>query len=279
MTTPDTMAAPHLIRDAWDRIASSFDEYTTPLNFSLGEHALEKAGLQSEMKFLDIGAGSGALAITAARRGAQVLATDLAPAMVARLQERARRDGLANVTTRVMDGTSLDLEDDTFDLTASQHGVSLFPDVKRGLREMVRVTRPGGRAMIVAFGPVPLAEFLTFFMAAMKATVPGFEGLPTDPPPLPFQLADPEKLRRMLADAGLSNVSVDTVDWPVEFRSGSHLWDVVTSSNPIAVGLVSRLTDDQTLEVQRVLDGMLRERSGGGPAVLHNRINIGIGTK
>jgi hypothetical protein len=64
------------------------------------------------------------------------------------------------------------------------------------------------------------------------------------------------------------------------FRSGAHLWDSVTSSNPIGAQLVAGLTEAQADEARQVLDGMLRERSGGGPgAVLHAEVNVGVGTK
>ena len=60
---------------------------------------------------------------------------------------------------------------------------------------MKRVTRPGGRVFLVVYGPPTQFEFLGFFMAAIQAAVPGFTGLPLDPPPLPFQVADPALLR------------------------------------------------------------------------------------
>ena len=62
-------------------------------------------------------------------------------------------------------------------------------------------------------------------------------------------------------------------------RCRAHLWNVFTSSNPIGAQLVGGLTPEQRTDVWQVLDGMLRERSGGGPgAVLHADINIGTGT-
>ncbi len=267
-------------RDAWDKLAAGFDEFATPLTIPLAEEALRRADLRPGMRFLDVAAGSGALSIPAARLGAQVLATDIAPTMIERLNERACDEGLTSLEARVMDGYALELEDDTFEISGSQNGVSLFPDLKRGLRELVRVTKPGGRALIVAFGPPQKAEFLTFFIGAMRAAIPGFTGPPMDPPPLPFQVADPEKLHQELADAGLTDVRVETATWQMQFHSARHFWDMVTNSNPIGAMLVADLTEEQRAEVRSVLDGMLRERSGGGPdAVLDTEVNIGIGTK
>ncbi len=170
------------IRDAWDTIAAGYDEFTTPKNMLLAEEALRRVGLRPGMRFLDVAAGSGALSIPAARFGAQVLATDIAPAMVERLNARARAEGLSNLEARLMDGHALELEDDTFDISGSQFGVMLFPDLPRGLSELAHVTKPGGHVLMVAFGPPTNAEFLTFFMGAMQAVVPDFTGLPTDPP-------------------------------------------------------------------------------------------------
>lgn len=267
-------------RDAWDRIAAGYDQFQTPMSMFLADDALRRVGLGSGTRFLDVGAGSGALALPAARLGAQVVATDISPAMIEWLMARAREEGLSNLEGRVMDGHALELEDDTFDVSGSQNGVTLFPDLDRALREMVRVTKPGGRALIVAFGPPPKAEFPGFVLRAMQAAVPGFTGLPLDQPGSPFQVANPGVLRQRMADAGLKDIKVETVVWRTEFESAAQLWDVATNSNPIGAELVADLTEEQRAEVQRVLEGMLRERSGGsGPAVLNTDVNIGIGTK
>ena len=216
----------------------------------------------------------------AARLGAQVLAVDFAPVMIERLNARAREERLSGLEAYVMDGHALDLEDGTFDISGSQNGVSLFPDLPQGLREMVRVTKPGGRVLIVAFGSLSNAEFLRFFLGAIQAVAPGFTGPSLDPPPLPFQVADPEKLRQQMVNAGLTDVRVKTTIWHMEFQTGTEMWDVVTNSNPIGSMLVADLTDEHRTAAQQALDDMLRERAGGtGRAVLTNEMNIGIGTK
>ena len=275
------MTTPEEIRDAWDKIAAGYDEFVTPSGgMAIAENALRRVGLRPDMRLLDVAAGSGALSIPAARLGAQVLAVDLSPAMIERLNARVRKEGLSNLEGRVMDGHALELEENTFDISASQFGVMLFLDLPRGLSELARVTKPGGRVLLVVYGPPQQVEFLGFFMGAIQAAVPDFTGLPMDPVPLPFQVADPEKLRQELANAGLKDIRVTAGTENLEFQSGKHMWDWVTNSNPIGAGLVADLTEEQRAAAQQALDGMLRQRSGGsGPALLTSPVHIGIGAK
>lgn len=265
-------------QEAWDAIASGYDEFVTPTHFWIGDEALRRAGLAKGMRFLDVAAGSGALSIPAARLGAHVQATDLSPQMLGRLEARARKEGLAGIDVRVMDGHALEFEDHTFDVAGSQYGVMLFPDLPRAVAEMTRVVKPGGRVLLVVYGPPAQVEFLAFFIGAIQTVIPGFAGLPADLPPLPFQVANAEKLRRRLAEAGLRDIRVETVVQQTPFESGRHLWDWVVNSNPIGAGLVTGLTEAQGLAVREVLDGMLRERAGqDGAAVLTDQSHIGIG--
>lgn len=268
-------------RGRWDEIATGYDEFVTPSHMALGEHALRRAGLRPGMRFLDVAAGSGALSLPAARLGAKVLSTDMSPRMLERLEARAREERL-DLKTRVMDGHALELEDESFDLSGSQFGVMLFPDMPRGVAELARVTRPEGRVVLVAFGDVTKVEFFGFFVGAIQAVVPEFSGPPVDPPPLPFQLQDPERVRQVFAEAGLRDARVEATTENLEFESGTHLWDWLVNSNPIVGEILAQLglTAEQTALVRKALDDMVRERSGGsGRAVLTVPINIGIGTK
>ncbi len=278
LSTTDHEGAP---ADAWDAIAAGYDEFVAPGEASFANEGLRLAGLKPGERFLDVAAGPGGLSLPAARLGAKVLATDWSPAMIERFEARVREEGLSDAEGRVMDAHALEIDDDSFDLTGSQFGVMLVPDQPLALREMVRVTKPGGRVLLIAYGSPAEFESLQFFIAALQAVVPEFEGLPDDPPPLEFQVADPEALRHRLTDAGLKHVTVDTThEERVEFRSGQEMWNWVLGSNPIAGMIIGDLTDQQQATVRQVLDGMLRERSGGnGPAVLTAPLNIAVGTK
>ena len=267
------------VRQAWDAIANRFDEYMTPMTVAIGDCLAARLGVVPGTRFLDMGAGTGGLAIPAARRGAEVVAVDIAPTMIERLRIRGAAEGLANVEARVMDGCAADLPAGSFDVAASLNGVSLFPDLRRGLGELVRVTQTDGQVMVAAFGEPQRAEFLGFFSAALQCTVPGFSGREMDTPPSLFRLADPDRLRRVLTRAGLGEVAVTTIAWPMHFRSGHHMWDVVTASSPFSTALVADLTDEQCREARYVLHGMLRDRSGGPGATLNTELNVATGTK
>ena len=108
-----------------------------------------------------------------------------------------------------------------------------------------------------------------------------FEGMPSSPPPLEFQVSDPEIMRARLTTAGLRNVSVDTTHQErLELRSGRHLWDWCLGSNPIPGLLTADLTDGQKASLIARLDEMIRARANAqGVAVLTAPLNIGIGTK
>ena len=267
--------------EAWDAIAPDYDEYVAPGEAALASEALRLVGLKRGERFLDVAAGPGGMSLPAARLGAKVLATDWSPAMIERFEARVREEGLSDAEGRVMDAHDLKIEDDTFDVSGSQFGVMLVRDQPLALREMVRVTKPGGRVLVIAYGSPADFEALQFFIAALQSVVPDFEGLPDDPPPLEFQVADPEVLRQRLTDAGLSDVVVDTThEERVEFSSGQEMWNWVLAGNPIAGMLVGGLTNEQRDTVRLVLDGMLRERSSGQdrPA-LTAPLNIGVGRK
>ena len=209
-----------------------------------------------------------------------MLATDWSPAMIERFEARVREEGLRDAVGRVMDCHALELPDDRFDVTGSQFGVMLVPEQPRALREMVRVTKPGGRVLVIAYGSPAELEFLQLFISALTAVAPQFPGLPDDPPPLEFQVSDPTVLHKRLTAAGLKDVRVERTAERPAFGSGQEMWDWVLYGNPIPSMLVADLTESQRARLRQVLDGMVRERAGAnGRAVLTNAVNIGIATK
>lgn len=267
--------------EAWDAIAAAYDKHVAPGEADLATDALKLAGLEARDRFLDVAAGTGGLSLPAARLGAQVVATDWSPAMIECFHARVREEGLPKAEGKVMDCHALGFADDTFDMVGSLFGVMLVPDQSKALREMVRVTKPGGRVVLIAYGSPARFEALQVFVDALRSVKPDFEGLPSDPPPLEFQVADPEIMRQRLVAAGLRDVQIDTAhEERIELRSGEQLFDWCLGGNPIPGMLVADLTDQQRSAMQERIDQAIRARANGhGIAVLSAPLNIGIGIK
>jgi SAM-dependent methyltransferase len=267
--------------EAWDAIAAGYARYVAPGEGEVAGAALELARLRSGDRLLDVAAGPGGLSLPAARLGAKVVATDWSPKMIERFIARVRDEGIPDAEGKVMDCHALDFAANTFDVTGSLFGVMLVPDQATALREMARVTKPGGRVVIVAYGAPSKFEALHLFLGALESVNPGFEGLPEDPPPLEFQVADPGVLRARLVAAGLREVVVDTKhEESIAIRSGRELWDWCLGSNPIPGMLVSELSEDQRRAMLERLDERIRGRANAsGVAVLTAPLNIGVGTK
>jgi ubiquinone/menaquinone biosynthesis C-methylase UbiE len=270
------------LQQAWDQIAEGYNQFVTDTEIWLANEALKRVGLQAGQSFLDVAAGCGGLSLPAARLGAKVLATDWSPEMIRLFETRVNKEGLSDAKGQVMNAHHLELEDNQFDVSGSQFGVMLLPDLPKALKEMVRVTKPGGKVLLIAYGAPEKIDFLNFFIKALQFVAPHFPGLPDNPPPFEFQVADPAVMRQRLVEAGLKNVKVETVTEKLEFNSGQQFWDWTLNGNPIVGHVLSELniTDEQNEIIKNQLEQMIRQRAGiNSTAILTDPVNIGFGTK
>ena len=114
-----------------------------------GETLVAGLGITQGLKVLDLGCGDGTTALPAAKLGAEVLGVDIARNLVEAGNRRALEKGLTNCTFQEGDASNLhDLQEDTFDLVVSMFGAMFAPKPFDVAREMVRVTRPGGRIVM-----------------------------------------------------------------------------------------------------------------------------------
>src|SRR5215212_7156781 len=114
-----------------------------------GEALVTRLGITKGLKVLDLGCGDGTTAVPAARLGADVLGVDIASNLVEAGNHRAKEEGLTNLSFQEGDASDLaDLDDQTFDLVVSIFGAMFAPRPFAVAKEMVRVTRPGGRIVM-----------------------------------------------------------------------------------------------------------------------------------
>lgn len=260
----------------WDAASDSYDRNVVPLVSLWIPDMISRAAPQPSHDVLDIAAGSGALALAIAPRVRRVVAVDLAPAMLALLEAHARAASIGNVRTEVMDGQVLSFDDDSFDTACSSFGVMFYADRVRGLREMRRVIRPDGRAVVAVLGPPAQFELFGMFLDAVRTTVPGLPALSV-PPPI-FSLADPRRLDDELRSAGFGTVEVDSIVHDITLDDVDELWTIVSSAAPPMVALLQQLGPDVSARIRETLAGRLEERFGSGPMRLSNQAHLAVAT-
>jgi ubiquinone/menaquinone biosynthesis C-methylase UbiE len=118
----------------------------------VGEELCEALDLRSGQKVLDVAAGNGNVALAAARRWCDVIASDYVPALLERARERAAAERL-DMTFREADAEALPFADASFDVVVSTFGVMFTPDQDRAAAELVRVCRPGGKIGLANWTP------------------------------------------------------------------------------------------------------------------------------
>lgn len=144
--TASTQSTPNPNKALWEK--GDFTRIAETMRES-GAALVARLGITKDLMVLDLGCGDGTTAIPAAKLGAKVTGVDIARNLVEAGNRRVQEEGLTNVTFREGDATNLQgVEDKTFDLVISIFGAMFAPKPFDVAREMVRVTRPGGRIVM-----------------------------------------------------------------------------------------------------------------------------------
>ena len=143
-----------------------------------GEAVVDRLGITKGLEVLDLGCGDGTTAVPEARRGGKVLGVDIARNLVEAGNKRAADEGLDNLRFQQGDASALtDLADDRFDLVVSIFGAMFAPRPFDVAKEMVRVTRPGGRIVMgnwIPGDPTLVAQILKISSAYSPPPPEGF---------------------------------------------------------------------------------------------------------
>jgi demethylmenaquinone methyltransferase/2-methoxy-6-polyprenyl-1,4-benzoquinol methylase len=196
----------------FDGIAGVYDllnsVMTAGLHHRWRERAVDLARVGPGSRVLDVATGTGDLAIELARRvspGGEVVGSDFSEAMLARARAKtpAREVSASIVTPRFEWGDALDLPfaDGAFDAATVGFGARNFSDLARGLAEMVRVVRPGGRVVVLEFTSPTRAPLSLFYRLWFDRVVPLLGALAGDSDAYTYL---PNSVKRFPAPAGLA---------------------------------------------------------------------------
>lgn len=149
----------------FDEVAAGYDRTNTVL--SLGNDRLWRIATTRAIapkpgqKILDLAAGTGASSVSLARSGADVVAADFSPGMIA--EGRRRHGGIPNLRFVEADATNLPFADGEFDTVTISFGLRNVNDPQKALAELLRVTAPGGKLVICEFSHPPRSGFRSLY--------------------------------------------------------------------------------------------------------------------
>jgi SAM-dependent methyltransferase len=201
------------------RIAQSMRESGTAL--------VNKLGITKDMQVLDLGCGDGTTAVPAAKLGANVTGVDIAKNLVDAGNERAKSEGLSNCTFQEGDATDLsELKDESFDIVVTVFGAMFAPKPNDVAKEMVRVTRKGGRIVMgnwIPGDPTLVAQILRISSAYTPPPPEGFVspmlwGVENHVKERFINAGIPEGNITCEKDTFVFNADVDPATWVTMFR-------------------------------------------------------------
>ena len=195
----------------FDRIAGVYDVMnsvmTAGMHHRWRERAVELARVAPGSRALDVATGTGDLAVALHDAGAQVVGCDFSEEMLERARHKA-----PSVQFEWADALALPYDDDSFDAATVGFGARNFSDLSRGLREMARVVRPGGRVVVLEITQPQKPPLSTFFGLWFDRLVPALGRIAGDEAAYSYlpnsvkRFPAPEGLARELAAAGLEEI-------------------------------------------------------------------------
>lgn len=204
------------------------------------EHLVGRVAIGDGDVVLDIGCGTGRTTRDAGRLASSgsALGVDLSSRMLELARERARAEGLANVSFEQGDAQVHPFDAGAFDLAISRFGMMFFADPVAAFANVGRALEPGGRLATLAWRELARNDWLVQQRAALAAG----RTLPEPPPHAPgmFALADPAYVRSVLGDAGFSGIELEEVDESIEAgRSADDAFAFVST-----IGMVKGLLEE-----------------------------------
>jgi len=188
----------------WEKNSEIIRELFAPVSEAL----IEDAGVVSGSSVLDVATGTGEPALRMAEvvgPAGEVVGADPAAAAIEAARRMASQRSLTNVRFEVAGADSLPFPDDHFDAVISRFGVMFFPSPVNGIREMLRVLKPGRTMSFAVWHNLDNNPF----HYSLARIVNRFSPEPELPPdaPSPFRFATPGKLRSIVEEAGARDVA------------------------------------------------------------------------
>jgi SAM-dependent methyltransferase len=234
-------------------------------------HALviERADPKPGERVLDAATGTGAVAILAAKRGADVVGQDIAPVLIETARLRAEEEGVS-IVCEVCDAEEMHYDDASFDVVLSTCGVMFAPDHQAVARELARVTKPGGRLALACWQPdTGMHDVFKMMAPFMPPPVPGAGS--------PFAWGDRDHVQELLGDS--FELEFEEHDSPLTLPSGEDYWELFSTSYGPTKTAIEALDSDRREEFHRAWVEFGDARREGDAMVHHREYLLTLGKR
>jgi ubiquinone/menaquinone biosynthesis C-methylase UbiE len=239
---------------------------------------LDLAGVGVGSRVLDLAAGTGDQSMLAAQRvgpSGWVLASDVSASMLEVAAQVAAEAGFGHVQTRVMDASSVDLEDASFDAVISRLGLMFVPDLTAALRGARRVLVPDGRLAAIVWSAAERNPLMGTPQAIADRL--GLEAESRQTVRRALSLGDPHRLRSAMTSAGFDEVVVEATAAPRHFDSASAAVHYERTESPAHRDLSAALTPEQAESFWAEVEAAYRAYEGPDGCVLPGEVLIVAG--
>lgn len=287
MTVPATVFDPlkykATTREQWQEAAEPWYRWGPTISEWLGpatELMLDMAGITTGDRVLDVAAGAGEQTIRIARRvgpTGHVLATDIAPNILAYAEKAAQQAGFTNVETRVMDGENLELKEVMFDAVISRVGLIYFPDQQKALTGMRRGLQPGGKKAAMVYSTPEKNQFFSIPVSIIRRRAQLPPPLPGQPGP--FSLGSPDVLEDAFRMAGFHDIQTRLVQAPLRLPSAAECVRFERESFGALHQMMASLTEEERQAAWDEIEQELRKFEGPDGFAGPCELVIAVGTR
>ena len=247
-------------RYGWDIAASSYDPSWKEQLKPARDILLEMADLESGSNVLETACGTGLLTFPVAnslKPGGTVTATDLSEEMITLAKGKADAHNIKNATFHQMDAEKLSFNDQTFNTALCSLGIMYYPDPVESLREMHRVLKSGGKAVISTWGERQNCGWATIFPIVDKR-------VETDVCPLFFQQGTGRTLDHSFEQAGFRNIQKRRVNVTLDYPSADLALMGAFAGGPVALAYQKFNDDTKQAAHNEYLESISAYKNGDG---------------
>jgi SAM-dependent methyltransferase len=217
--------------------ADFYDDGALTFWGEVARNTIDRIGVRSDERVLDVCCGSGSSALLAAERGARVTGIDVAENLLALARAKAKQRGLRNVEFIHADMAAIELPPASFDAVVIVFGIFFVPDMERQLSDLWQFVAPGGRIAVTSWGERCLEPGQSAIFDAMNQFRPDL--VPDDPPWVRIKSQD--AIRRLFADACLPEPDIETEPLITPLADPDGVWKTALGSG--FRGAIDELSD------------------------------------